>query len=53
MEHTVIRRKGFCPQRSDRAPTKGAVRKLRNPLILTMISFIRNVTSKNLIVKFS
>ena len=45
VKKTVIRRKGFRPQWSDSAPTNGADRKLRNPLIPTIIPFIKKVCS--------
>ena len=45
VKKTVTRRKNLRPQMSERAPTSGAERKERNPLMPTMRPFIRNVWS--------
>ena len=45
VKKTVMSKNGFLPQISDKAPTKGAQRKLKKPLMPTMIPFIRKVCS--------
>ena len=45
VKKTVTRRKNFLPQMSERAPTSGAARNDRIPLIPTIRPFIRKVFS--------
>ena len=45
VKKTVTSRKNFLPQMSERAPTRGAARNDRMPLIPTIRPFIRNVFS--------
>ena len=45
VKKTVTSRKNFLPQMSERAPTSGAARNDRMPLIPTIRPFIRNVFS--------
>jgi len=45
VKNTVMRRKNFRPQISERAPTRGADRKERIPLMPTIRPFIRKVFS--------
>ena len=45
VKNTVTRRKNLRPQMSERAPTRGAERKERKPLMPTIRPFIRNVWS--------
>ena len=47
VKNTVMSKNGFLPQISDKAPTKGAHKKLKKPLMPTMIPFIRKVCSGN------
>ena len=45
VKKTVTSRKNLRPQMSERAPTRGAERKERKPLMPTISPFIRNVWS--------
>ena len=45
VKKTVTSKKNFLPQMSERAPTSGAARNDRMPLIPTIRPFIRNVFS--------
>lgn len=47
VKNTVISRKNFLPQTSDRAPISGALRNERMPLMPITRPFIRNVWSGN------
>lgn len=51
VKNTVMRRKNFRPQTSDKAPISGALRKDRMPLMPITKPFIRNVWSGNVLLR--
>lgn len=51
VKKTVTSRKSFLPQTSERAPTKGALRKERMPLMPMIRPFIRNVWSGKVLLR--
>lgn len=50
VKNTVISRNSLRPQTSDRAPTRGALRKDRMPLMPIIRPFMRNVCSGNVVL---
>lgn len=50
VKKTVISKKNFRPQRSDRAPINGALKNDKKPLIPIIRPFIRNVLLGNVVL---
>lgn len=51
VKNTVISRKNFLPQTSERAPINGALRKERMPLMPITRPFIKNVWSGKVLLR--